>query len=154
MIDQPTIYSKGTRLQKRIRNSLLDSIVTALLFVLPHYSVKWMRVSPFNVLSIPFLILLVTLILLVDLPIENQIESGPQYCCMSSITREMLSLYLFDKKMDTNTVKCLCPLNLISKTIIVGHRFKPVPRFFNRPLTVVLDINRNEPITIFIGIGP
>lgn len=52
---------KETWLQELIRNSLLDSIITAILFVLPNYSVKWMRVSPFNVLSIPCLTLLVTI---------------------------------------------------------------------------------------------
>lgn len=50
-----------TRLQGLISNRLLDSIVTAILFVLTHYPVKWMGGSPLNAISIPHLILLVTL---------------------------------------------------------------------------------------------
>lgn len=50
-----------TRLQGLISNRLLCSMITAILFVLTHYPVKWMCGSPLNAISIPHLILLVTL---------------------------------------------------------------------------------------------
>lgn len=60
---EETIY-RGyieARLTGLFRNEHIASIVTAILFILAHYPVKWISSQQFNTLTFPHILLLLTL---------------------------------------------------------------------------------------------